>query len=124
MVYPWRSVAQPPVNEPRSGASALNVTAETPPTLLVQAENDPVHVENSLYYFLALKQAGAPPSELHVYPGGDGRGGHGYGRCTIGASKAMLGKFEICDWPGRAARFLQATLRGEYGVVEYHHTNS
>ena len=26
MVYPWRSVSQPPVNEPISGASALNTT--------------------------------------------------------------------------------------------------
>ena len=54
MVYPWRSVSQPPVSEPPSGASALNVSAETPPTMLVQAEDDPVHVENSLYYVRRL----------------------------------------------------------------------
>ncbi len=52
----------------------LPVTADTPPTFLLQAENDPVHVENVLQYFLALKQAGVK-AELHVYA----EGGHGYG---------------------------------------------
>ena len=40
MVYPWRSVSQQPVSEPPSGASADNVTSSTPPTMLVQAEDD------------------------------------------------------------------------------------
>ena len=50
------------------------VTRETPPTFLVQAEDDPVHVENAVQYFLALKEM-AVPAELHVYA----KGGHGYG---------------------------------------------
>ncbi len=50
------------------------MTKETPPTFLVQAEDDPVHVENATAYFLALKNAGVP-TELHVYA----EGGHGYG---------------------------------------------
>lgn len=37
-----------------------------------------MHCENALFYYHALKLAGAGPSELHLYP----RGGHGYGRCT------------------------------------------
>jgi acetyl esterase/lipase len=90
MVYPWRSVSQDPVDEPLSGASASNVTKDTPPTMLVQAEDDPVHVENALYYWLALKQKGAAPSELHLYP----RGGHGYGSCTV---KPTNGD-EVCTW--------------------------
>lgn len=49
-------------------------TAQTPPTFLAQAENDPVHVENSLDYFLALKSAKVP-AELHIYA----QGGHGFG---------------------------------------------
>jgi acetyl esterase/lipase len=49
-------------------------TAQTPPTFLVQAENDPVHVENAVVYFLALKNVKVP-AELHVYA----EGGHGYG---------------------------------------------
>src|SRR6202034_2907586 len=35
-------------------------TAQTPPTFLVQAENDPVHVENAIVYFTALKNAKVP----------------------------------------------------------------
>lgn len=50
------------------------VTKETPPTFLVQAEDDPVHVENAVVYFMALKKAGVT-AELHVYS----KGGHGYG---------------------------------------------
>jgi acetyl esterase/lipase len=52
----------------------IPVTKETPPTFLVQAEDDPVHVENAVQYFMALKKAGVP-AELHVYS----EGGHGYG---------------------------------------------
>jgi acetyl esterase/lipase len=48
--------------------------ANTPPTFLAQAENDPVHVENSVDYFLALKNMKVP-AELHVYA----QGGHGFG---------------------------------------------
>lgn len=53
---------------------AIPVTSGVPPTFLVQAEDDPVHVENVIEYFMKLKQAGVP-AELHVYT----HGGHGYG---------------------------------------------
>ena len=52
----------------------INPTAQTPPTFIVQAEDDPVHVENAVVYFLALKNAHVP-AELHIYA----QGGHGYG---------------------------------------------
>jgi acetyl esterase/lipase len=52
----------------------IQPTPDTPPTFLVQAEDDPVHVENAVDYFLALKRAKVP-AELHVYA----QGGHGYG---------------------------------------------
>lgn len=52
----------------------INPTEKTPPTFIVQAENDPVHVENAVVYFMALKNAKVP-AELHVYA----EGGHGYG---------------------------------------------
>jgi acetyl esterase/lipase len=52
----------------------INPTAETPPTFIVQAEDDPVHVENAVVYFMQLKQAKVP-AELHIYA----KGGHGYG---------------------------------------------
>lgn len=52
----------------------IKPTADTPPTFIVQAEDDPVHVENATNYFLQLKQAKIP-AELHIYS----EGGHGYG---------------------------------------------
>lgn len=54
--------------------SDINPTANTPPTFIVQAEDDPVHVENATVYFLQLKNAKVP-AELHIYS----QGGHGYG---------------------------------------------
>lgn len=55
-------------------APDLTITRETPPTFLVQTEDDGVRVENSLFYYLALKQAHVP-AELHLFA----QGGHGYG---------------------------------------------
>jgi acetyl esterase/lipase len=52
----------------------IHVTSETPPSFIVQAEDDPVHVENAAVYFLALKNAKVL-AELHIYA----EGGHGYG---------------------------------------------
>ena len=52
----------------------IHVTDKTPPTFIVQTEDDPVHVENSTVYFLELKQAKVPV-EMHLYT----QGGHGYG---------------------------------------------
>ncbi len=52
----------------------IQPTEKTPPTIIVQAEDDPVHVENATTYFLQLKNAKVP-AELHVYA----EGGHGYG---------------------------------------------
>jgi len=52
----------------------IHVTGQTPPAFILQAEDDPVHVENSTVYFLALKNVKVP-AELHIYA----NGGHGYG---------------------------------------------
>ena len=52
----------------------IPVAADTPPSFIVQAEDDPVHVENAVAYFSALKKA-MVPAELHIYA----NGGHGYG---------------------------------------------
>ncbi len=52
----------------------IHPTADTPPTFLLQAEDDPVHVENAVTYFMELKKAKVP-AELHVFA----QGGHGYG---------------------------------------------
>ncbi len=52
----------------------IHVTERTPPSFIVQAEDDTVHVENSTVYFMALKNAKVP-AEVHIYA----NGGHGYG---------------------------------------------
>jgi acetyl esterase/lipase len=71
----------------------IPVTAATPPTFLLQAEDDPVHVENVTQYFLALKKAGVP-AELHVYT----KGGHGYGLRPT--------ELPVTHWPALAATWL------------------
>jgi len=53
----------------------ITVTRQTPPTLIVQAKDDPVDsVNNSLVYNHALKKAGAPV-EMHLFA----HGGHAFG---------------------------------------------
>ena len=67
--------------------------SSTPPSFLLQAENDPVHIENTLLYYNALTHAKVP-AEMHVFA----QGGHGYG----------LRKTElpITKWPSLAAQWL------------------
>ena len=77
---------------------SMQITSQTPPTFLAQAEDDPVHVENSIFYYLGLKTAHAPPSEMHLYPSG----GHGFGLCTPAPTR------EVCTWTNRAQQWLQA----------------
>ncbi len=72
----------------------IHPTAETPSTFIVQAEDDPVHVENSVVYFMALKNAKVP-AELHIYA----QGGHGYGlRRTA---------LPVTTWPQRVEDWLR-----------------
>jgi acetyl esterase/lipase len=71
----------------------IPVTGSVPPTFLVQAEDDPVHVENAVEYFMALKKAGVP-AELHVYT----KGGHGYGLRPT--------DLPVTTWPHTAAIWL------------------
>ncbi|MDE2315695.1 MAG: prolyl oligopeptidase family serine peptidase, partial [Xanthomonadaceae bacterium] len=53
----------------------LTVSSETPPTFLVQAEDDSTDgVRQSLVYYAALAKAGVP-AELHLYA----HGGHAFG---------------------------------------------
>ncbi len=73
----------------------IHVTGQTPPTFIVQAEDDPVHVENSTVYFLALKNAKVP-AEMHIYA----NGGHGYGLRT----RADL---PVTAWPKLVETWLQ-----------------
>jgi acetyl esterase/lipase len=51
------------------------VTSQTPPTFLLQAEDDHVDdVDDSLAYYIALKKVGIP-AEMHLYA----QGGNGFG---------------------------------------------
>lgn len=72
----------------------IHPTANTPPTFVVQAEDDPVHVENSLVYYQQLKNAKVP-AELHIYS----KGGHGYGLRKTGNPVAV--------WPQDVERWLR-----------------
>src|SRR2546425_3895426 len=65
----------------------IPVTRQTPPTFLLQAENDPVDtVNNSLVYYVALKNTGVPV-EMHLYA----EGKHAFGLRRT--------KFPITRWP-------------------------
>jgi acetyl esterase/lipase len=74
----------------------IHITRDTPPTFVLQAENDNVDgPSNSLIYYTALKDAGVP-AELHLYP----EGGHAFGLRRT--------KFPITQWPQLVERWLQA----------------
>lgn len=63
------------------------VTRQTPPTFLVQAEDDNVDgVHQSVAYYIALKKAGVPV-EMHLYA----HGGHAFGLRRT--------KLPITGWP-------------------------
>lgn len=71
------------------------VTAQTPPTFLVQADDDPVSVQNSVLFSEALKGAGVPYEFLRLKTGG-----HGFGLGVHGG--------EPTAWPDRCAAWLKA----------------
>jgi acetyl esterase/lipase len=83
----------------------LHPTAQTPPTFIVQAEDDPVHVENSTTYFLALKAAKVP-AELHLYS----EGGHGYGL-------RPQANWPVTTWPARVEEWLR-TIHSLQSVLQ------
>ena len=71
------------------------VTSNTPPTFLLQAQNDPVDdVRNSMAYSLALRNAKVPV-ELHLYA----EGGHGFGLRRT--------NFPITEWPSLVWKWLR-----------------
>ncbi len=72
----------------------IHPTVDTPPTFIVQAEDDPVHVENALVYFHELKNANVP-AEMHIYA----QGGHGYG--------LRLTALPVTTWPDRLETWLR-----------------
>jgi acetyl esterase/lipase len=84
-------VIRPPLDQNNDRSLELNpdlqVTSNTPPTFLLQAEDDHVdNVNDSLAYYIALKKAGVPV-EMHLYA----QGGHAFGLRPT--------KFPITRWP-------------------------
>lgn len=76
------------------------VTSQTPPTFLLQAEDDHEdNVDDSLAYYIALKDAGVPV-EMHLYA----QGGHAFGLRRT--------KFPVTRWPE-----LVETWLGTVGMV-------
>lgn len=81
-------------------AEELKVSSETPPTMLVQSEDDKSYINSSLFYYFALKEAGIP-AWMHLYS----EGGHGYGLRDTGAA--------VNEWPERAEDWFR-----ELGIIE------
>jgi acetyl esterase/lipase len=74
---------------------AGRITRETPPTFLLQNEDDHVdEIEDSLSYYMGLKKAGVPV-ELHAYA----QGGHAFG-----LRKTNL---PVSGWPQLVERWLR-----------------
>lgn len=78
----------------------LKVSSATPPTMLIQAEDDNPHIYSSLFYYYSLKEAGVP-AWMHLYS----KGGHGYGLRDTGAA--------VNEWPDRVEDWFR-----EIGVIE------
>jgi acetyl esterase/lipase len=79
---------------------AARITPQTPPTFLLQNEDDNVdRPEDSLSYYLALKKAGVPV-EMHLYA----QGGHGFGLRRT--------NFPVTRWPQ-----LVETWLGTIGMI-------
>ena len=99
LVYPGGLA---PRDAPDKLGAEVTPSSKTPPTFLVQSEDDPVRVENSLLYYQALKTAQVP-AEMHLYA----KGGHGYGlRAT---------EQPVTHWPA----LVEAWMRG-LGVLAAH----
>src|SRR5271156_1142327 len=72
----------------------ISVRADSPPTFLLQAEDDHVDgVEQSLAYYVALQKAGVP-TEMHLYA----QGGHAFGLRPSG--------LPISHWPALVEQWL------------------
>jgi acetyl esterase/lipase len=74
---------------------SVTVSAKTPPTFILQAENDTVDdVRHSLTYYLALERAKVPV-EMHLYA----EGGHGFG--------LRPNALPIGEWPSLVEKWLR-----------------
>jgi acetyl esterase/lipase len=76
-------------------SNELQVSEDTPPTILVHSSDDEaVPVQNSLAYYQALLKSGTQ-TEMHIYP----YGGHGY--------SLAIGKGHLATWPDRVLEWIR-----------------
>lgn len=75
-------------------ASEIKVSKDTCPTFIVQTQDDHDWLNSSLFYYYALKEAGASAT-MHLYP----KGYHGYGVRNTGRL--------VNEWPERALGWLE-----------------
>lgn len=75
-------------------APELKVTEKTPPTFLVQTQDDHRLLNSSIFYYYALKEAKVPVA-MNLYP----TGGHGYGLRNTGDL--------VNEWPHRVMSWLR-----------------
>lgn len=71
----------------------LKVTEKTPPTFIVQTQDDHSLLNSSIFYYYALKEAKVPVA-MNLYPSG----GHGYGLRNTGDL--------VNEWPFRVMSWL------------------
>lgn len=72
------------------------VDGDTPPVFIVQAEDDPIRYQNSLYFYQALYRHDVA-AEMHLFA----QGGHGYGLRVRDSNP-------LSEWPELCAAWLQS----------------
>jgi acetyl esterase/lipase len=92
LIYPGLMVSK----DNDSLGTELKVTGNTPPSCIVMASDDPIHVENALVYAMALRKAKVP-MDVHIYA----KGGHGYGM-------RLQKNLPVTTWPDRVADWMRA----------------
>jgi acetyl esterase/lipase len=76
-------------------APEVKPSTNTPPTLLIQTQDDTNYINSSLSYYYALKELRVPVT-MHLYPSG----GHGYGLRNA--------KDPVREWPRQAETWLRS----------------
>lgn len=77
----------------------IHVSSKTPPTMIIQTQDDRSYIDGSLFYYYALKEAEVPVW-MYLYS----KGGHGYGLRDTGVV--------VNSWPDRVEDWFR-----EIGVI-------
>ena len=75
-------------------SSELRIDENTPPTIIIQTQDDNNYIDSSIFYYYALKEAKVPVT-MHLYT----LGGHGYGARNTGHT--------VNEWPYRVLSWLR-----------------